>query len=44
LLVVGVDVAEGTTVTFDSYEKGKDLNGEEIGKTVYKDASKKKNQ
>ena len=36
LIVVSTDVAEGTTVTFDSYEKGKDLNGkEEIGKSVY---------
>ena len=35
LLVVSTDVAEGTTVTFDSYEKGKDLNGKEIRKTVY---------
>ena len=35
LLVVSTDVAEGTTVTFDSYEKVKDLNGKEIRKTVY---------
>ena len=35
LLVVSVDAAEGATVTFDSYEKGKDLNGKDIRKTVY---------
>ena len=35
LLVVSADAAEGTTVTFDSYEKGKDVNGKEIRKTVY---------
>lgn len=35
LLIVSTDVAQGTTVTFDSYEKGKDLNGKEIRKTVY---------
>jgi predicted acylesterase/phospholipase RssA len=36
LLVVSTDVAEGTTATFDSYEKDKDLNGKEIRKTVYR--------
>jgi NTE family protein len=35
LLVVSTDVGQGTTVTFDSYEKDKDLNGKEIRKTVY---------
>lgn len=35
LLVVSTDVAEGKTVAFDSYEKGKDLNEKEIRKTVY---------
>ena len=35
LLVVSVDATEGATVTFDSYEKGKDLNGKDIRKTVY---------
>jgi NTE family protein len=35
LLVVSTDVAQGTAVTFDSYEKDKDLNGREIRKTVY---------
>ena len=34
-LLVSTDVAEGVPVTFDSYEKGKDLNGKEIRKTVY---------
>jgi NTE family protein len=42
LLVVSTDVAEGTTVTFDSYEKGKDLNGKEIRKTVYREVSQEK--
>jgi NTE family protein len=37
LLVVSTDVAQGTTVTFDSYEKDKDLNGREIRKTVYRE-------
>jgi len=37
LLVVSTDVAQGTTVAFDSYEKDKDLNGTEIRKTVYGD-------
>jgi NTE family protein len=37
LLVVSTDVAEGRTVTFDSYEKDIDLNGKEIRKTVYGD-------
>jgi NTE family protein len=35
LLVISTDVAEGMPVTFDSYEKGKDVNGKEIRKTVY---------
>src|SRR5918993_3451185 len=35
LLIVSVDATEGATVTFDSYEKGKDLNGKDIRKTVY---------
>ena len=35
LLVVSTDVAEGIPVTFDSYEKGKDVNGKEIRNTVY---------
>ena len=35
LLVVSVDATEGIPVTFDSYEKGKDLNGKDIRKTVY---------
>jgi predicted acylesterase/phospholipase RssA len=35
LLVVSTDVTQGTTAAFDSYEKGKDLNGTEIRKTVY---------
>ena len=35
LLVVSTDVAEGIPVTFDSYEKGKDLNGKESRNTVY---------
>jgi predicted acylesterase/phospholipase RssA len=35
LLVVSTDVAEGKSVAFDSYEKGKDLNEKEIRKTVY---------
>jgi NTE family protein len=35
LLIVSVDATEGTAVTFDSYEKGKDLNGKDIRKTVY---------
>ena len=39
LLVVSVDAAEGTTVTFDSYEKDKDRNGNEVRKTVYRDAN-----
>jgi NTE family protein len=30
LLVVSVDATEGTPVTFDSYKKGKDLNGNPI--------------
>jgi NTE family protein len=42
LLVVSTDVAEGTTVTFDSYEKGKDLNGKEIRKTVYREVSQER--
>jgi NTE family protein len=37
LLVVSTDVAQGTTIAFDSYEKDKDLNGTEIRKTVYGD-------
>jgi NTE family protein len=37
LLVVSTDVAQGTAVTFDSYEKDKDLNGREIRKTVYRE-------
>ena len=39
LLVVSVDATEGATVTFDSYEKGKDLNGKDIRKTVYYEQS-----
>ena len=39
LLVVSVDATEGATVTFDSYEKGKDLNDKEIRKTVYYEQS-----
>jgi NTE family protein len=35
LLVVSTDVQEGIPVTFDSYEKGKDLNGKEIRNIVY---------
>ena len=35
LLIVSVDATEGTPIAFDSYEKGKDLNGKEIRKTVY---------
>src|SRR5215216_3420908 len=35
LLVVSTDVAEGIPVTFDSYEKGKDVYGKDIRKTVY---------
>jgi NTE family protein len=35
LLVVSTDVIEGKAVTFDSYEKGKDLNEKEIRQTVY---------
>src|ERR687898_339413 len=35
LLIVSVDATEGTPIAFDSYEKGKDLNGKEIQKTVY---------
>src|ERR671910_1422675 len=35
LLIVSVDETEGTPIAFDSYEKGKDLNGKEIRKTVY---------
>jgi NTE family protein len=42
LLVVSTDVAEGTTVTFDSYEKGKDLNGKEIRKIVYREVSQER--
>jgi hypothetical protein len=42
LLVVSSDVAEGIPVTFDSYEKGKDVNGKEIRNTVYyKDSSQR---
>jgi NTE family protein len=37
LLVVSTDVAQGTAVTFDSYEKDKDLNGREPRKTVYRE-------
>jgi hypothetical protein len=32
LLVVSVDATEGIPVTFDSYEKGKDLDGKDIQK------------
>ena len=39
LLIVSVDATEGATVTFDSYEKGKDLNGKYIRKTVYYEQS-----
>lgn len=35
LLVVSTDVAEGIPVTFDSYEKGKDVNRKEIRNIVY---------
>jgi NTE family protein len=35
LLIVSVDATEGIPIAFDSYEKGKDLNGKEIRKTVY---------
>ena len=35
LLVISTDVQEGIPVTFDSYEKGKDVNGKEIRNTVY---------
>jgi NTE family protein len=35
LLIVSVDATEGLPIAFDSYEKGKDLNGKEIRKTVY---------
>jgi NTE family protein len=35
LLVVSTDVAEGISVTFDSYEKGKDVNGKEIRNIDY---------
>jgi NTE family protein len=42
LLVISTDVAEGTTVTFDSYEKGKDLNGKEIRKIVYREVSQER--
>jgi NTE family protein len=35
LLVVSTDAEGGTPVTFDSYEKDKDLNGKEIRTTVY---------
>ena len=35
LLIVSVDATEGKPIAFDSYEKGKDLNGKEIRKTVY---------
>jgi NTE family protein len=42
LLVVSTDVAEGIPVTFDSYEKGKDVNGKEIRNIVYnRDASQR---
>jgi NTE family protein len=39
LLIVSVDATEGATVTFDSYEKGKDLNGKDIRNTVYYEQS-----
>ena len=39
LIIVSVDATEGATVTFDSYEKGKDLNGKDIRKTVYYEQS-----
>jgi NTE family protein len=35
LLVVSTDVAEGISVTFDSYEKGKDVNGKGIRNIDY---------
>ena len=35
LLLVGVDVAEGIAVTFDSYEKEKDDQGNIIRRTEY---------
>jgi NTE family protein len=42
LLVVSTEVAEGIPVTFDSYEKGKDVNGKEIRNIVYnRDASQR---
>ena len=39
LLIVSVDATEGATVTFDSYEKGKDRNGKDIRKTIYYEQS-----
>jgi NTE family protein len=44
LLIVSVDATEGATVTFDSYEKGKDLNGKDIRKTVYYGQSSQEEQ
>ena len=42
LLIVSTDVTEDISVTFDSYEKGKDVNGKEIRNTVYyKDSSQR---
>jgi NTE family protein len=35
LLTVAVDVQEATTVTFDSYEKGKDHSGNSVRQTTY---------
>lgn len=35
LLTIAVDVQEGATVTFDSYEKGKDNTGKSIMETTY---------
>lgn len=42
LLVVTTDVSEGTTATFDSYEKNKNFDGKENRKTVYTDLSNQK--
>jgi NTE family protein len=35
LLLVSVDIQNGTSTTFDSYEKGKDEDGDAICRTVY---------
>jgi NTE family protein len=44
LLVVSVDATEGIPITFDSYEKGSDLNGKGIRKTVYYGQSSQEQQ